>query len=430
VAKREAVVQNFDNRLDTDMNSGSGRAGVAVMRTRPLPIKLRGWQAAALEIWRASDRGVVAVVTGGGKTWFALACVVDLLERKPDTSIVIVVPTTALLDQWVVVLTDDLGISPEDIATYGGGKRPGKPRLFNVMIINTARTASPEVAKSGPTFLIVDECHRAGSMDNAKSLRGSHVATLGLSATPERDFDDLFNEVVVPVLGAVIYRYDYRQALIDGVITDFDLTNVQVPLTAEEQTAYNGFTRKLAPLLRMREQGKMVDDRIQTVLRNRARVSTGAVMRIPAAVKIVESHRRIKAIIFHEQIFAADAITQFLKERGHRVAAYHSGIGLHLRQDNLRMFRRSEIDVLVTCRALDEGINVPDASLAVVVASTSSTRQRIQRLGRVLRPAAGKKKAEIYTIYATAPEAERLRREEEGLEGANSVAWQTISTDA
>src|SRR5690606_35253205 len=148
---------------------------------------------------------------------------------------------------------------------------------------------------------------------------------------------------------------------------------------------------------------------------------------LPAAAKIIENHRRIKAIVFREQIFAADVITHFLKERRHRVAVYHSGIGAHLRQDNLRMFRRGRIDVLVTCRALDEGINVPDASLAVVVASTSSTRQRIQRLGRVLRPSPGKEKAEIYTIYATEPEAERLRQEEEGLEGANSVAWQKLS---
>lgn len=400
---------------------------MVVMISKSLPIKLRAWQSAALERWRGSDSGVVAVVTGGGKTWFALACVVDLLERKPSTSVVIVVPTTALLDQWIVVLTDDLGVSLENIAIFGAGNRPGKPRLFNVMVINTARTAAPKIAKSSPTFLIVDECHRAGSMENAKSLHGPHIATLGLSATPERDFDDLFNEAVVPVLGEVIYRYDYRQALGDGVITEFDLTNVQVPLTEEEQTAYTGFTKKLPPLLRMREQGKMVDDRIQTVLRNRARVSKGALMRLPAAVKIIENNRRIKAILFHEQIFAADAITQFLKDRGHRVATYHSGIGPHLRQDNLRMFRRGEIDVLVTCRALDEGINVPDASLAVVVASTSSTRQRIQRLGRVLRPSAGKTKAEIYTIYATEPEAERLRQEEEGLEGASSVAWQKLT---
>jgi superfamily II DNA or RNA helicase len=111
-------------------------------------------------------------------------------------------------------------------------------------------------------------------------------------------------------------------------------------------------------------------------------------------------------------------------------SAYHSGIGPHLRQDNLRMFRRGEIDVLVTCRALDEGINIPDASLAVIVASTASTRQRIQRLGRVLRPAENKDHAEIYTIYASEPEADRLRQEEDGLEGVNEVSWDALGGDS
>jgi superfamily II DNA or RNA helicase len=82
--------------------------------------------------------------------------------------------------------------------------------------------------------------------------------------------------------------------------------------------------------------------------------------------------------------------------------------------------------VLVTCRALDEGINVPDASLAVIVASTASTRQRIQRLGRVLRPSAGKQHADIFTIYCSEPEAERLRQEEAGLEGVKMVEWQSF----
>jgi superfamily II DNA or RNA helicase len=87
------------------------------------------------------------------------------------------------------------------------------------------------------------------------------------------------------------------------------------------------------------------------------------------------------------------------------------------------MFRAGEIDVLVTCRALDEGINVPDARLAVITASTASTRQRVQRLGRVLRPAAGKRLATVYTIYAAKPEEDRLRAEAERLEGAESVKW-------
>lgn len=393
-----------------------------------LSVDLRKWQSVALELWRQADRGVVAVVTGGGKTWFALACVLDHLHRQPETTIIIVVPTVALLDQWVVVLTDDLGVPSDEIAMYGGGHRPKRSARFNVMVLNTARTVAPAVAAERQTFLVVDECHRSASMHNAQSLRGPHIATLGLSATPERDFDNLFNEAVVPMLGPIIYRYDYREALTDGVITPFQLTNIRVPLTSDEQSRYDMYTRRLVPLFRQRDRGERdVDDRLHRVLRDRARVSTGATLRIPAAIKIVDSHKRARALVFHEQIAAADAITALLLEKGHRAAAYHSGVGSHLRQDNLRLFRRGEIDVLVTCRALDEGINVPDASLAVIVASTASTRQRIQRLGRVLRPSDRKAYAQIFTVYASEPEAERLRQEEEGLEGVHVVGWQAFA---
>jgi superfamily II DNA or RNA helicase len=397
------------------------------MTTLKPPIELRAWQREALDVWRRTHRGVVAVVTGGGKTWFALACVSDFLPRNPQTRVVIIVPTVALLDQWVVVLTDDLGVAPTEVAMYGGGHHATSPRQFNVIVLNTARQIAPIIAAKHPTFLIVDECHRAASMHNARSMAGEHVATLGLSATPERDFDDLFTEAVVPKLGPVIYRYDYRQALDDHVITPFELTNVHVPLTGDEQSQYDGYTRRLVPLFRQRERGDQVDDRLHRVLRDRARVSTSAAMRIPIAMKIMEVNRRVRAIVFHEQIVAANAIASLLLERGHRATVYHSGIGSHIRQDNLRLFRRGEIDVLVTCRALDEGINVPDASLAVIVASTASTRQRIQRLGRVLRPWPDKKCAEIYTIYASEPEAERLRQEESGLEGVDVVNWQSHS---
>jgi superfamily II DNA or RNA helicase len=371
---------------------------------------------------------VIAVVTGGGKTWFALACVQDLLERKPETTVIIVVPTIALLDQWVVVLTDDMKISPSDIAAYGNGHRPKRPSKYNVVVLNTARTMAPAISAEFPSFLIVDECHRAASMCNALALKGRHVATLGLSATPERDFDDLFSEAVVPALGKVIYRYDYSQALADGVIAKFELTNVRVPFTEEEQSRYNGLTRRLIPLFRMRDKGAAaVDDQLHRLLRERARLSAGARHRIPTAIRILDSHRRVRSIVFHENIAAAELIVKVLSERGHRAAAYHSGIGPHLRQDNLRRFRRGQLDTLVTCRALDEGINVPDASLAVIVASTASTRQRIQRLGRVLRPAAGKTRAEIFTIYASEPEAERLKAEEDGLEGVDAVQWRSLS---
>jgi superfamily II DNA or RNA helicase len=389
-----------------------------------LRTELREWQREALEAWKlAGDRGVAAVVTGGGKTIFAYACILDLMEREPGATIIILVPTLALLDQWFVGLSEDMGVSTEEIGLFGGGRRSPQDRPVNLMIINTARKAAPEIVSQRPTMLVVDECHRSASPMNALALDGHHLATLGLSATPERDFDDLFTEIVEPALGPIIYRYDYKRARAEGVVSPFDLINVQVPMTEDEQRRYNALTRKLAPLLRGRDRGDYVDEALERLLRDRARISNSAHARLPMAVRLIERHRGERAIVFHEQIDAAEVLAASLTGRTHRVATYHSGLGATHRQDNLRLFRRGEIDVLVTCRALDEGINVPDASVAVIAASTAGTRQRIQRLGRVLRPAPGKERAVVYTIYASEPEGERLRAEAERLEGTEQVRW-------
>lgn len=385
---------------------------------------LREWQQDALNRWkRNGNRGIAAVVTGGGKTIFALACIADVRSRVPDARFVIVVPTIALADQWLVSLVADLGVKPLDIAIYGGGSRPTQPKLISIAVINSARVIAPRLAEHYPTMLVVDECHRAASEKNALALSGPHVATLGLSATPDRDWDDLFDQVVVPALGPVIYEYGYNEARKDGVISSFEIVNVAVRLRQSEQRDYDRLTRRIAVAGRGAKLPGSADERVERLLQRRARVSALAHARLPMAVRLVERHRGERAIVFHEDIHSANVLHKTLLRRGHRSALYHSGLGPPIRQDNLRMFRTGQVDVLVTCRALDEGIDVPNARIAVIAASTASTRQRIQRLGRVLRPAAGKGSAVVYTIYATRPERDRLMAEAEGLEGAESVRW-------
>jgi superfamily II DNA or RNA helicase len=146
-------------------------------------------------------------------------------------------------------------------------------------------------------------------------------------------------------------------------------------------------------------------------------------MRIPVAAKIVEQHRGIRTIIFHERIDAATLLWEILKKRNHSVCLYHSRLSPNWRRDNLRLFRQGVFDVLVSCRALDEGMNVPETAVAVIASSTASHRQRIQRLGRVLRPSRGKDKAVIYT-------EKRLQNEAARLEDVASVAWATGSRGA
>ena len=112
-----------------------------------------------------------------------------------------------------------------------------------------------------------------------------------------------------------------------------------------------------------------------------------------------------------------------LLENGVKSGVYHSKLTLRARAGMLGQYRRGDIDVLVTCRALDEGFNVPETELGIIAASTATRRQRIQRLGRVVRPARGKAGATIYTLVATGPEIDRLKEEEERLEGVASVRW-------
>ena len=335
-------------------------------------------------------------------------------------------PTAALLDQWVVSLGEDLEVPANLIACYSSNEKPAKPAAFNVVVINTARNLSMALSLGAPSMLIVDECHRAGSPENAKALRGSYVATLGLSATPEREYDEGFETYVKPALGKVIYDYGYVEAARDGVISKFALHNVRAEMLSDEQTAFDTFTKRIAVERAKISKHRGSDEKLKRLLQQRAAVLATATMRIPVAVKLAEQHAGAKTIIFHERVDAANKLLDILKARSRSVTIYHAGIAPALRRDNLRLYRRGVFDILVCCRALDEGINVPETAVAILASSTASIRQRIQRLGRVLRPAQGKDFADIYTIYASDAEEARLQIEAKSFGEICKVSWAQV----
>ena len=145
--------------------------------------------------------------------------------------------------------------------------------------------------------------------------------------------------------------------------------------------------------------------------------------RIVLALKIIAGNRGKRALVFHEDIEACEAITEVLRAHAVPAGVYHSRLPLKLRAQILANYRSGIIQVLVTCRALDEGFNVPETELGIIAASTATRRQRIQRLGRILRPAKDKASAVVYTLVATGPEIERLKQEESDLEGIAEVTW-------
>ena len=105
-------------------------------------------------------------------------------------------------------------------------------------------------------------------------------------------------------------------------------------------------------------------------------------------------------LIFHERIEIAESIFKYLKEIGFAAGIYHSKMPVKERLTNISEFRDGKTDILIACRALDEGFDAPAAETGIIVAGTSSVRQWIQRMGRILRKSLSKEYSKIYVIFA------------------------------
>lgn len=376
---------------------------------------LRKWQERALERWAKEGRkGIVSAVTGSGKTFMALSAI----ERAPEDTVLIVVPTVPLLEQWWAEAAAFFGLKLDDVAILTGS-RTMRAGTINIAVLNTAAKLA-ERGGDRACFLIVDECHKAASPEFRAIFNIRYGSCLGLSATPERPYDDGFEDVLVPALGPVIYTYTYIDARNDKVIVPFELRNVVFELDGETSSKYGRLTKSIAKSID--QHGTDAQETVSLYLR-RARVLNLAPDRVRLALALVQRHADQKMIVFHEDIASCNVIDEVLRETGHRSGVYHSGQSGRHRVEMLNGYRSGQIDILVTCRALDEGFNVPEAEIGIIAASTATRRQRIQRLGRVLRPSAGKEGAIIYTLVATGPEYERLKAEEQQLEGVASVSW-------
>ena len=185
----------------------------------------------------------------------------------------------------------------------------------------------------------------------------------------------------------------------------------------------DNFQKKIGIIAQKKDESEKKDKIIEALLRKRARIINKATMRIPITIKIADLNRGKRIIIFHEDIVSANKIYKILKEKKHSVTIYHTKISHVIRLSNLLLFRRGIFDIIIACRALDEGLNVPDTEIAIISSSTATSRQRIQRLGRVLRPTKKKEIARIYTLFATESEKERLRSEYCEINDIASVKW-------
>lgn len=381
-------------------------------------LPLRDWQADALDAWAAHGRhGVIQAVTGTGKSRVGIEAIREALSH--DYSVVVVVPTVDLVEQWFRAL------ARQGVRNIGRNRAPFSK---HDVVVGTVQSLYPDppTRQDGKVLVVADECHRYGAEEWRRALHPSYRRRLGLTATFERN-DDGINELLTYFGGSPVYDIGFAQAIDQGVVARYDVKLRGVKLSAGERAEYDDADRTVrdtrlkliaadfpsepfgAFLHAVQEAAEddddpTVSDTARLYLKafsRRIDVMSGAQAKLAAvddlAPVVQASHG---ALLFTRRVDVAEEMAAALRDRDVHAEAVHSGLTRRERQDRLSYLRVGRLKALVAPTVLDEGIDVPTIDLAVVLGGSKSRRQMIQRMGRVLRLKPDGGKATFIVVYA------------------------------
>ena len=354
-------------------------------------------QASALDAWWAhGGRGIVELPTGAGKTFVAILAI-----EKVQRPTLVVVPTIDLMVQWQKVLSEHLGVA---VGVVGGGEKDRQ-----AITVTTYDSAAAQIEFHGARFglLICDECHHLPAPGYRFIAEGSLAPfRLGLTATLERQ--DGGEAVAARLLGPLVHRVPI-DALEGEFLAPYEVRSIAVILTEDEQTEYDECRQRYLQFLR--QQGIRFDrpsgwaEFIQrahqsewgreafAAYRTQRRIALTCSGKLSALWRILMDHRDDRVIVFTEdtemvyriaQRFLLPALTHHTRPAERKVM--------------LERFAAGDARVLVTAKVLNEGVDVPEANVGVVLSGSGSVREHVQRLGRILRKRPDKR-AVLYEVY-------------------------------
>ena len=386
--------------------------------------ELYAWQIEALGAWRRrAGRGVIEAVTGTGKTMVGICAVAEEIARGGQA--LVLVPTCELLEQWTKVLARH-GPNHLRIGRLGGGHRDDLGQCdVLVAVVNSARDADLRPRRPGG-LLVADECHRYGSDGNRVALQADFARRLGLSATYART-DEGHRTWLDPYFGGTCFRMGYRRAIGDEVIAPFTVALLGVELNSAERATYVELTTIMsAARAKLVASGLVPAEPVGAFFAATARLARGGDPAGGAGLArrylyALQERRRLlaespaksdaldslvpalqsceRAIAFTQSIVAAERAAALLRRNGLQAAAIHSHLNAHERRTVLTRFGAGALRVVTAPQVLDEGIDVPAADLAVILAASRSRRQMIQRMGRVLRRKSDGRAARFVIVF-------------------------------
>ncbi len=376
----------------------------------------RPYQREAIEEWkRAGKRGVVVLPTGAGKSLVA-----QMAVEQVKRSTLVVVPTLDLMNQWYDLL---LSCFQAEVGLIGGG-------YFEVgaLTVTTYASAFRFMERLGNQFglIVFDECHHLPSGVHRHAAEMAIAPfRLGLTATPERaDGEERLLETLV---GPFVFRRETRE-MAGEYLSDYTTVRLSVDLTREERAAYDREREIFRDFVRSKGIGlgslrgwqmfvaasarSSEGRRAMMAYRESKRIALGTDAKLRVLAELLGRHRREKVLIFTAENEMVYRISQkFL------VPAITHETGVKERRAWLEAFNAGEVLALATSKVLNEGVNIPDASVAVVLSGSGSTREHVQRLGRILRKLPGKE-AILYEVVTQDTTEEHIsRRRGEGMQG-------------
>lgn len=371
-------------------------------------LRLRPYQQRAFDNWRAASmRGCVVMPTGAGKTAVAVRAI-----REAGAPALVVVPTIDLMDQWAAVLSRHLRAGSQRGAAPAIGRLGGGAGSLSALTVATYDSAYARAASVGDRFglAVFDEVHHLPAR-GYRTIAECLVAPfrLGLTATLERD--DGLHELVPRLVGGVAFRVGPAALSGQGHLAPYDVERRRVSLAAGEQAEYDeaqarflsgmrrlGLTTPSAHTLRrlimMSNRNRAAREAL--LARNRAaEIAMNSAAKIDELRDILGEHAGARTIVFtHNNRMVRAVSARFL------VPSITHRTPRDERREVLGGFRSGRYPVIVTSRVLDEGVDVPDAQVGVILSGTGSGRELIQRLGRLLRPKAGGGRALIVEVVS------------------------------
>jgi len=368
---------------------------------------LREYQREALDAWRdAGDRGVIELPTGAGKTVIAIRAMVEL-----GVPTLVVVPTVDLLDQWQRELETEFDVP---IGRFGGGEQ--RREAITVSTYDSAYLKAEDVGDAFE-FVVFDEVHHLGGegyRDVARLLAAP--ARLGLTATFERP--DGAHETVAELIGDRAYSLD-ADDLAGDHLAPYDIRRIEVELTPDERERYDAKQGTFVEYVRdagitftsgsdyrelVKRSGNDPAAREALLAKNEAReIMMNASRKVDRLESILDRHRDDRVIVFT----AHTDLVYRLSER-FLLPAITAETGAKERREILKRFREGTYGRVVAANVLDEGVDVPDANVAVVLSGSGSEREFTQRLGRVLRPKEDGGRAILYEVVSAETAEERV----------------------